>query len=315
MVRIPILGSSFQGEDELDALKGYYSQWRKTNTAMRSPFFQLYRSFKDKGKLRDLDDGALKLYLYFGFVTGNDNGASWHSIDTIADYFGKQTRTIDNWIHSLTEAGLIYRTRDGNKSHTTFLIPYTDAIVSLQPTNKHSSDDQELLDDLVAKIQKLSAVYGQITDVFHIFHWGWDKRSKKPSEKAEQADFLLIITKREDGEEGVMIGHRHQLRHSSENGVNQLNIDEVATFTSPFQFNGQSVKGLAVSHTYRLISKDSIGTWMDLLRDSTKFTDDHMMLHPKVQYGMIKDFEYEDEEADLEEDIEADQEGGEDEDV
>lgn len=312
MVRIPILGSSFLGESELDALKGYYSQWRKTNSAMRSPFFQLYRSFKDKGMLRDLDDGALKLYLYFGFVTGNDDGASWHSVQKIADYFGKQTRTIDNWIHSLTKAGLIYRTRDGNASHTTFMVPYTDAILSLHPTNKHAADDQELLNDLVAKIQSLSVVYGQISNVFHIFHWGWDKRSKKPSKAAEQADFLLIITKRGDG---VMVGHRHQLRHSSEKGVSQLDIDDVATFTSPFQFNGQIVEGLAVSHTYRLISKDNIGTWLELLKDLTTFNEDHAVLHPKVQYGLIKDFEYEDEEDELEDDIEVDQEGGEDEDV
>lgn len=91
----------------------------------------------DKELLKDLDEGALRLYLYFGFVADNDFGHSWHSIETISEYFGKQTRTIDHWIKKLVDAGLIYRAKDKKKSYTRFLIPYTDTIIEQKPNKKH----------------------------------------------------------------------------------------------------------------------------------------------------------------------------------
>jgi DNA-binding MarR family transcriptional regulator len=304
MPRIPILGSSLDGDDELDALRNYYSQWRQNNTAMKSPFFALFRSFKEKDLLKDLDEGALRLYLYFGFVAGNENGASWHSIQTIAKYFGNQTRTIDIWIKKLVDAGLIYRTRDDKKSNTTFLIPYTDAIVNVQPTKKHESDDQDLLDDLLISIRRLSAVYGPIIKVFHIFHWGRDSRSKKVTEDAVTTNFLFIITKRQDG---ILVGHRHHLRKSADYGISLLNIEEVVIFESPFVYKDSQVAGVAVKHTYRLRQKENIETLIGLMRDLSAISEDTLLQHPSVAYGRIEDvFITNDEEP---EELETEQEG------
>lgn len=296
MPRIPILGSSLQGDDdELDALRNYYSHWRQNNSAMKSPFFALFRSFKDQGRLKDLDEGALRLYLYFGFVAGNENGSSWHSIQTIADYFGKQTRTIDIWVSKLVDAGLIFRTRDGNRSNTTFLIPYTDVIMNVQPTKKHETDGQALLDDLVQATQRLAAVYGPILKVFHIFHWGRDNRTKKADKSAATTNFLFIITKRSDG---ILVGHRHHLRKSGEYGVSQLKIDDVAIFDSPFQFNGKPVPGVAVSHSFRLRIKENTETLMEFMKDLATVDEDATLQHLRVSYGLIEDVLVEDEDED-----------------
>ena len=289
MARIPILGSTYQMDDDLDALRSYYGQWRKNNSAMKSPFFALFRSFKEQGRLRDLSEGALRLYLYFGFSAGNDDGTSWHSIQTIAKYFKKQTRTIDNWISELADAGLIFRTRDGNKSHTTFLIPYTDAVMNIQPAKKHDTDDQAPLDDLMQVIKNNVAVYGRINNVFHIFHWGADRKARRrPNPESITTNYLLIITQRSDG---VLVGHRYYLRKSAEYGVSQLNIDEdeIAVFDSSFNYGGRPVIGIAVSHKHRLMAKESTETIIEMVQDLSKAEDDTLFQHQRVVYGLISD--------------------------
>ncbi|REE54709.1 hypothetical protein A8990_1822 [Paenibacillus taihuensis] len=309
MARIPILGSGLNDGDELNALRSYYAQWRQNNSVMKSPFFALFKSFKELELLKNLDEGALRLYLYFGFVAGNENGVSWHSIQTIADYFDKQTRTIDGWIHKLVEAGLIYRTKDDKKSHTTFLIPYTNSILNLQPKRKHEADDQALIQDLVTSLKELAGVYGEIINVVHIFHWARDGRSKQPTHEQKPVNFLLFITKRTDG---VLIGHRHHLRKSDKYGISQLYIDEVAVFDSPFLYKDKPVAGIAVKETYRLRSKDSIETLLGMVQDLAGMDEDVLLQHAQVEYGLISDVLVEDEEEEPEEQEAENDEGGED---
>lgn len=283
MQRIPIL-SSTTGDDDLDAMRDYYRNWRKNNSDLKSPFFALFKTFKDQGLLKDLDEGALRLYLYFGLVAGNEEGTSWHSIQTIADYFGNQTRTIDNWIKKLVDAGLIYRTRDNRKSNTTFLVPYTDALVTIHPKRKHPQDDQELLDDLVRSVERLKPVYGSIEKVFHIFHWGWDMRSKKITR--ETYNIILIITKREDG---ILVGHRHFLRKSADYGISEKEVEEVVIFNSPFVYKKKNVIGLGVNHQSRLRRRDSIALSMQLMKDLAVVEEDELLENPRVKYGLIDD--------------------------
>lgn len=285
MVRIPIRAAASNVDDDLDAMRNYYRFWRKNNTDMNAPFFALFNSFKENELLKNLDEGALRLYLYFGFVSGNGEGTSWHSVETIARYFGKQTRTIDNWIKSLVDAGLIYRTRDHKKTNTTFLVPYTNTVVNAQPKKKHATDDQGLLDDLLASIARLSAVYGSVVKVFHVFHWGWNARSNEIS--APATNFLFIITKRNDG---LLVGHRYLLRKSDDYGVSELEIEDVAIFESPFVYQDHKVTGVAVNHSNGLRKKKNVQTLIELMMDLAVVEEDELLQHPTVTYGLIEDF-------------------------
>ncbi|MGF9715173.1 helix-turn-helix domain-containing protein [Paenibacillus naphthalenovorans] len=284
MKRIPILGPTIEHGDDNDDIRNYYYYWRNNNSSLKSPFFSLFKSFKEKELLKDLDEGALRLYLYFGFVADNDHGHSWHSIETISKYFGKQTRTIDHWIKKLVDAGLIYRTKDKKKSHTTFLIPYTDTIIVQKPVKKHLEDAQPLLDDVLEKLKNLEGLYGKIIRVHHIFSWGTSKKTKRVSESADITNFLFIITQRPND---ILVGHVLHLRKSLDKGISPLHIDDVAVFDSPYEFNGTSIQGIAVTHTQRIMQKENISTLMTFMRDLSQADEDSFLQHAKVIYGEI----------------------------
>ncbi|MDP9729509.1 helix-turn-helix domain-containing protein [Alicyclobacillus sp. TC] len=120
--------------------------------------------------MKTLDSRPLRLYLYFGFAANNKLGHSWPSIETIAKYFGKQTRTIDYWIQQLVEAGLVYRERDTQKSSTTYLVPYGDTFMRQRLSRVFEEDNQDIFDNLIDVIEQRRAVYGSIVGVFHLFH-------------------------------------------------------------------------------------------------------------------------------------------------
>lgn len=287
MPRINILGSHLDGDDVVTIYKNYHAAWRATNRKGSVPFFALFEGFKDNGHLAKLDAGALRLYLYFGFAANNQHGDSWHSVETIADHFGKQTRTIDTWIRELVDAGLIYRTKDNRKSSSTFLIPYSDTLIPHRGARKNVVDLQGVLDEAVADISSLSEVYGPIHAVFHVFHWGTTK-GRKPSEKVDATNFLFIITKRIS--HNVLIGHVCELKdYGEDDGISKLYIDDVSTFESPVKFKGKPVTGIAVRHNYRLKLDENQETLLYLLRDLSQATPEALKEHPKVEYGLIED--------------------------
>lgn len=78
-----------------------------------------------------LKDGAIKLYLYYALAAKSDSGESWHSIDKISKSLNATDRSIGNWNNELEDLGLIYRTKCGRKSKTTFLLPLTGFAVKL----------------------------------------------------------------------------------------------------------------------------------------------------------------------------------------
>lgn len=274
---------SITAEDDTDlALKEYYSSWRKTNSENNSSFIALYSSFKEK-HLADLEAGPLRLYLYFCFAANNSYGHSWHSIQKIADFFGTQTRTIDNWIKVLVEKNLIYREQKGKKSHTTYLIPYSNTLVKQKLPKKIKEDNQQVLDSLIKVIQQRKFLYGDIIKVFHIFQWGKNKSEKPVKSKNEQ--LLFIITKREDG---ILTGHQYFLKNSGHLGINTLEVGDAAIFKSPFLFNNEHVTGLALPHSIRF--KDSnTDAILDLLEKLAYAEDWQLSEHPEVEYGEISD--------------------------
>src|SRR5690606_34304840 len=80
------------GDRQDKALKDYYKSWKDMNSKSKATFTAIDNSFFTSGILSELDSGPLKLYLYFSHAAKNEYGHSWHSIQTIADYFGTQTR-------------------------------------------------------------------------------------------------------------------------------------------------------------------------------------------------------------------------------
>jgi DNA-binding MarR family transcriptional regulator len=279
MARFNILG--ILGDEKDATYKSYHAAWRTFNKAKGEPFFALYNGFKEK-HLAKLDAGPLRLYLYFGFHANNRTGASWHSISKIAEFFGTQTRTIDNWISVLVKEGLIYRERTDKRSHTTYLIPYSDTLIKQRPRKRYEEDSQEMFEDLLSVIQSRDDVYGQITKVYHLFQWGIKKKLKKPSMDSN-IQWIFILTKRED----VLIGHAYPLKHSSHLGVSLLTIDEVATFQSPFQYNHHPVTGIALNHITRISDSSNYDDILYLIRDLALADEEILEQHPALEYGEI----------------------------
>jgi len=264
-----------------DVVKSYYSSWRTVNSDTNSPFVALYSSFKDK-HLATLDAGPLKLYLYFSFHANNTNGHSWHSIQRIASFFDTQTRTIDNWIKVLVDKELIYRERTDKLSNTTFLIPYSNTILFQRPTKKYESDSQELLDDLISLIKSREFLYGEIIDVYHLFQWN----PKKDTTVKENTQFLVILTKRKNG---IIIGHFYELKKMTEYGVSDLEIDDLAYFSSSFQFKGANVKGIALNHLTPVKYKKNTKVLLDLCEQIVQAQGEDFELLPQaeIEYGPI----------------------------
>lgn len=101
-----------------------YKEW-KSKALTNFGFFPIFQPFKEGFLLRNLSGNAIRLYVYFGLMSGNDTGETWVSIDSIASYFGKSKRTISDWIKELEEAKLIERMqlKQNGVAHT-FLVPY-----------------------------------------------------------------------------------------------------------------------------------------------------------------------------------------------
>ena len=75
--------------------------------------------------LSNLSGGACQLYLYLGLHSKNLTGESFYDVKTMAKFFGKTSRTIQDWLDELQKKGLIYRTKVKYGGVTyTYLLPY-----------------------------------------------------------------------------------------------------------------------------------------------------------------------------------------------
>lgn len=109
---------------EADRLQSEYKEW-KTNALAHFGYFPIFQPFKETHLLRNLSGNALKLYVYLGLYSANETGESWVSIDTMAAYFGKSTRTISNWVRELEKKKLIKRLQlEMDGVAYTMLLPY-----------------------------------------------------------------------------------------------------------------------------------------------------------------------------------------------
>jgi predicted transcriptional regulator len=281
--RFKLISSIPAVDDTEEALKEYHSAWRRSNKNSKTPFVPIFNTFRDE-HLATLEPGALRLYLYFAFAAHNEYGNSWHSIETIAKYFNTRTRTVNNWIKILIDKNLIYREQKGKRSHTTYLIPYSNTIIRHQLKRNFNEDNQDVLDSFVKKINQYEFLYGAIVEIFHFFQWKADDK-KKPIK--DGSHWIFIITKKPDG---VLIGHNISLKNSSLYGVNALTIEDsdIGTFQSPFKYDGQNIRGLVLTHEIRLINANTSPV-LELIEDLAMAESWDWDEHPKYDYGIISD--------------------------
>ncbi|OZI10208.1 hypothetical protein CEW92_18285 [Bacillaceae bacterium SAS-127] len=109
--------------EKVEVLKLEHTKWRDENFYNKQGFFPVFSTFKEQ--MRSLSPGAITLFLYIGLHSNNQTGECRHSIETIAAFFDKSTRTISNWISELEEARLIVRVQlKFNGVSYTYLRPY-----------------------------------------------------------------------------------------------------------------------------------------------------------------------------------------------
>lgn len=111
--------------------KVYAKMWRENHAAWKSNsldstgFFVIFNGFLDNDILQRISGNALKLYVFLGIKSNNLTGESYYTIASIAKYFKKSERTINNWMKELVRLNLIKRVQfEKNKVSHTFLQPY-----------------------------------------------------------------------------------------------------------------------------------------------------------------------------------------------
>lgn len=113
-----------------DLYRTRYHSWKKESLE-NSGFFVIFNGFADnkdenqQAILQKITGGALKLYIFLGIKSKNYTGESFYSIKSLAKYFGKSERTINNWFRELESLNLIYKIQlQFNEVSHTFLQIY-----------------------------------------------------------------------------------------------------------------------------------------------------------------------------------------------
>lgn len=121
-------------------LRKQHSQWRDTNFINKEGFFPVFQGFKEY--MSSLSSGAISLFIYLGLHSNNLTGECSHSVEKMAKYFNKSTRTISNWIKELEEADLIERLQlKFNGVAHTFIKPYSEKIYKNNTTKDNVYND------------------------------------------------------------------------------------------------------------------------------------------------------------------------------
>ncbi|MDU4935715.1 MAG: hypothetical protein E6X43_10405 [Peptostreptococcaceae bacterium] len=235
-----------------------YDAWRKNQdkNQLGSKFFILFKDFEDH--LRDIPPGPLKLYLYYGFNSKNETGISWHSIDTIKDYFNVSEKTINNWNSELIRRGLIERESKGNsRNKTTYLLPFS--------MNYIKEKDTSRLNNAAFK-----EVYGSLYKAYHLFQWR--KNTQSEEYNVPYNTYVLVY-------ERIV-----------ENAKNQYTAFEVSIedVYKNVEINESVVKGIILRFNSNIKLKD-IGVDSDLPIQGIAVNTQHDLKKKKNIYELVKE--------------------------
>ncbi len=176
--------NEFNGNED-SMYSNQYSHWRNIMSTSDTNFYILYNDFKDK-HLKDIDGGALKLYLFYCFNSRNNTGSSWYSVESISEFFGVTEKTINNWNNKLIERGLIFRNnKDNKRNKSTYLLPFS---MNYIPSYEDTDNLQLILSENFSKI------YGDLYKAFHLFQWGGvrNDKTKKLIRKTQDNPFHIL---------------------------------------------------------------------------------------------------------------------------
>ena len=115
-----------------------------------------------------LNDGTVKLYLYYAIAAKSDTGESWHSMDTISRNLDVTERSIGNWNRQLEDLGLIFRINNRRKSKATFVLPLTSFALKMS-TQKM----EQILTELeLGESNEYSKVFGRLQSITKLYMKG-----------------------------------------------------------------------------------------------------------------------------------------------
>ncbi|MGL5711403.1 MAG: hypothetical protein ACRCXT_08615 [Paraclostridium sp.] len=229
-----------------------YDAWRKNQdkNELGSKFFILFKDFEEH--LRDIPPGPLKLYLYYGFNSKNETGISWHSIDTIKDYFNVSEKTINNWNSELIKRGLIERESKGNsRNKTTYLLPFS--------MNYIKEKDTSRLNNAAFK-----GVYGSLYKAYHLFQWR--KNTQSDEYNVPYNTYVLVYERVVENAKNQYTAFEVNIDDVHKN----VEISEIAVKRDIVRFNSNiklkdigvdsdlSIQGIAVNTKYDLKKKKNI---------------------------------------------------------
>lgn len=267
--------------DENSLLCDQYYNWKfnMDKKQVGAKFFILFKDFELH--LKCISSGALKLYLYYGFHAKNETGISWHSIDTIKDYFGVSEKSINNWNNELIERGLIQRlTKNHSRNKVTYLLPFS--MNFIKPKNFE-----------IFKNTSFSNVYGTLVKSFHFFQWRQDEENSTSFQTPYHSLILVYERKVINGDNqftAFEISINDNFKSKCIN-IPSVNSD-IYTFNSTIDLDmnidiNVQIQGIAVNSQHNLKKRKIIYELVKELLDPATNLDHY----EKVQLINIEDLE------------------------
>lgn len=116
--------SHSQYMEDIQQFMRIHKSWRNWTKENRKGFFAVF-SPEFSAIAKNISGNAIKLYLFLGANMDNQGGYTLISVETMAEHFETNPRTVHNWLKELKENRLILRVQPGFKQATfTFLLPY-----------------------------------------------------------------------------------------------------------------------------------------------------------------------------------------------
>lgn len=227
-----------------DQYRTNWKTWKDQNHSSNNIFFPIFKEFLDY-HLKNLSSGATRLYLFLG-IKAKPTGDSWYSVKSMADYFEVRTRTIDNWLQELEDAGLIYRERTSISSRT-YLLPYSVNIFQVKPSKEKNAYD--VLKKALAEANLRISMVGPVYQVFHFFQW-------VDETLGSCIQSIAVLTKKtyKNGPPKITGFVYADHFNTPENIIDTPHINSVRRFTSNIVYDGINIIGLAIEKDDKLTS-------------------------------------------------------------
>lgn len=251
--------------------KEHYKQWKNNmdKSQVGANFFILYKEFEKY--LKKISPGALKLYLFYGFSSNNENGVSWHGVDSICNYFGVSEKTINNWNKELISEGLIFRlNKDNKRNKITYLLPLSMTLITLNDLDVCMSDSFQL-------------VMGKLVKIFHLYQW---RQNEDDSNKYDTPyhTSVLVFEKIINENESKFTSVEYPLDSNTYDTSKKINRDTISSDVLIFESDLSLVsdvkaQGIAVNSKFNLKKKKVVYELIQELIDKNTNLDHYEIVN------------------------------------